>query len=576
MKIEIIDETTKRGAGGLDKNGIKLLRHYVAEASDHLYNDFLKREKPETIQVFVNYLEEGVLGRYLSSKDNCIRIRIEKSIIHYTEDTQYCNPKRVIAHELVHGVDVIQRWRDEYNAFRDCTKRYWYSLEGIMAKIDKWRSEGVARLGETLIYPELEKRYPRKEIVLDSFIHLLEELLAGRNVDQKIWYEDADIVLVEAMRGLGLITDEEAVCYCNNFYIYDDATKLLRDALSMSLSQFIEGIFIACMGKSSLVEKLLSYCASILNRKEKDKVTLFILLTEDRMLKVNDYNETMEEIVGTIIPDEMLEQMVRDLRENDDNQANSNALRMINPLYDFYLQYKEDNFYKEHAKAANWALNYYFKRIDLIHDDLVFWGHVDDMMLLKATQRMIDREMGADLIYQLNDAGDGLVVTGCRSTTCDIYIPAWLVFEGKRYPVLEVRLGDVGMHPSLYISENVETINTDDLWGGLELLSIRVAERNLHYDSREGCNAIIETATNQLIVGCKATTIPFTVTSIGSGAFRHCLSWDYRCGGGMYKDLLIPDGVVEIAPDAFECFRGVIYFRDPSMIEPTGFDVKSI
>ena len=54
------------------------------------------------------------------------------------------------------------------------------------------------------------------------------------------------------------------------------------------------------------------------------------------------------------------------------------------------------------------------------------------------------------------------------------------------------------------------------------LTSIVVDDRNSIYDSRNNCNAIIETATNVLIRGCKNTIIPDEVTSIGSWAFAYC------------------------------------------------------
>ena len=47
------------------------------------------------------------------------------------------------------------------------------------------------------------------------------------------------------------------------------------------------------------------------------------------------------------------------------------------------------------------------------------------------------------------------------------------------------------------------------------LESIVVAEGNTVYDSRESCNAIIETKTNTLIYGCKSTIIPESVAEIG-------------------------------------------------------------
>ena len=56
----------------------------------------------------------------------------------------------------------------------------------------------------------------------------------------------------------------------------------------------------------------------------------------------------------------------------------------------------------------------------------------------------------------------------------------------------------------------------------LDLISIVVEEGNTKYDSRNNCNAIIETSSNTLIAGCKKTTIPNSVTSIGDYAFSGC------------------------------------------------------
>ena len=54
------------------------------------------------------------------------------------------------------------------------------------------------------------------------------------------------------------------------------------------------------------------------------------------------------------------------------------------------------------------------------------------------------------------------------------------------------------------------------------MTSVIVENGNTVYDSRDNCNAIIETATNTLIAGCKNTTIPNSVTSIGDDAFWGC------------------------------------------------------
>lgn len=80
------------------------------------------------------------------------------------------------------------------------------------------------------------------------------------------------------------------------------------------------------------------------------------------------------------------------------------------------------------------------------------------------------------------------------------------------------------------------------------LTSIVVEDGNSVYDSREGCNAIVESGTHTLIFGCKNTIIPNSVTSIGDYAFCSC------------KDLTsveIPNSVTSIGEYAFAFCYGL-------------------
>ena len=74
------------------------------------------------------------------------------------------------------------------------------------------------------------------------------------------------------------------------------------------------------------------------------------------------------------------------------------------------------------------------------------------------------------------------------------------------------------------------------------LTSIVVDASNTKYDSRNGCNAIIETASNTLIAGCQNTIIPNNVTSIGDDAFDGCTS---------LTSIEIPNSVTSIGGNAF-------------------------
>jgi len=77
------------------------------------------------------------------------------------------------------------------------------------------------------------------------------------------------------------------------------------------------------------------------------------------------------------------------------------------------------------------------------------------------------------------------------------------------------------------------------------LASIKVETGNPTYDSRNNCNAIIETGTNELVVGCKKTVIPNNVTNIGGSAFSGCSA---------LTSITIPNSVTNIGGSAFsEC-----------------------
>ena len=80
------------------------------------------------------------------------------------------------------------------------------------------------------------------------------------------------------------------------------------------------------------------------------------------------------------------------------------------------------------------------------------------------------------------------------------------------------------------------------------LQRVTVNSNNATYDSRNNCNAIIETNTNTLLYGCRNTIIPNTVTTIGQGAFSNCSG---------ITSCIIPSGVTTIGQGAFEGCSGM-------------------
>lgn len=95
---------------------------------------------------------------------------------------------------------------------------------------------------------------------------------------------------------------------------------------------------------------------------------------------------------------------------------------------------------------------------------------------------------------------------------------------------------------SFFIPYTLQSIGSFAFLGCGGLTSIIVDSTNPVYDSRQDCNAIIKTETNELITGCNTTVIPETVTSIASGAFNHC---------SLMTDIIIPNSVTIINGGAF-------------------------
>lgn len=73
---------------------------------------------------------------------------------------------------------------------------------------------------------------------------------------------------------------------------------------------------------------------------------------------------------------------------------------------------------------------------------------------------------------------------------------------------------------TLIIPSTVTTIGYDIVHLCPKLTNLVIEDGNTVFDSRDNCNAVIETASNKLIIGCVGSVIPTSVTSINKYAFE--------------------------------------------------------
>ena len=117
---------------------------------------------------------------------------------------------------------------------------------------------------------------------------------------------------------------------------------------------------------------------------------------------------------------------------------------------------------------------------------------------------------------------------------------------------------------SLTIPNSVTKIGDGAFMDCSSLTSIVVEQGNTVFDSRNDCNAIIETASNILIRGCRLTIIPENVTSIGASAFDYC----------NFSFISIPNSVKSIGDMAFwgSSLTSIVI---PESVDYIGYDVFS-
>ena len=159
---------------------------------------------------------------------------------------------------------------------------------------------------------------------------------------------------------------------------------------------------------------------------------------------------------------------------------------------------------------------------------------------------------------------------------------------------------------SIEIPASVTVIN-EAFWGCSSLKEIKVKKGNRDYDSRKGCNAIIESATGCLLQGCENTTVPdgvkvisgsafyrskikkiklpSSLETIERGAFAECkelkklvipgsvkiIELEILCGSGI-EELIVENGVEEISDYAFFECRKLRYASLPASLKMFGPD----
>ena len=103
---------------------------------------------------------------------------------------------------------------------------------------------------------------------------------------------------------------------------------------------------------------------------------------------------------------------------------------------------------------------------------------------------------------------------------------------------------------SIVIPKSVKEIGYSAFLGNKQLRHILVEKGNLDYDSRNNCEALIETKSNKLMLGCVNTLIPEGVVEITSSAFSNCQE---------LESIVLPKSIKNIWRGALDKLEKVYY-----------------
>lgn len=169
----------------------------------------------------------------------------------------------------------------------------------------------------------------------------------------------------------------------------------------------------------------------------------------------------------------------------------------------------------------------------------------------------------------------------------EVSIPSSISYNGNNYDVKAIAdqaFKGCKQLTSIVIPSSVIKVPAGAFYGCNSLESIKVASGNKVYDSRDNCNAVMESATNTLIAGCKNTVTPITATSIGECAFYGCngltsinLPYSITSIGrfafldctGLYS-VAIPESITSIEEGTFEWCTALTSAKIPASINIIG------
>ena len=285
-------------------------------------------------------------------------------------------------------------------------------------------------------------------------------------------------------------------------------------------------------------------------------------------LSVEDLPDTLEYVGSGITYAQIksyLQQFADEFNVLDISQV---APKLFNIQFDSSLMQGRSNIFSEFSVSGDVVFPEGTKRIP----DHIFEGYNPSITSITLPDTVLEVGNGAFAVRSNPGTiipcssvtlGNSVVKIGdnafyALSQLTSIDLPESLQYIGDN------AFGEQAVISSLHIPKDVEYIGAGAFSAlqssGNQLYTIVVDSENTHYDSRNNCNAIIQTSTNKLVLGCAGTVIPESVEIIGTVAFQH----------SSISSVSLPDSVIRIENLAFSECRSLAHVQLTNSLEYVG------
>jgi uncharacterized membrane protein YkvA (DUF1232 family) len=204
-------------------------------------------------------------------------------------------------------------------------------------------------------------------------------------------YAVAPIILLLVMDKRGDIQHELATkaldgLVTGNYELTNnEVITIMRSALALGLTGFIQGLT-SLSDDVAPIRPFLNFCVSVQQDGDEDNNNAYQQLLSQPQSEEN-FNAAMDQIMGSCMPKEELDELYTKFRESSTNEESSYP-QMKEKMAFLYATFKTDE-NPDRQRLAQWALTYFFDDEDIINDDVSGLGLIDDMTIIDYATKLL-------------------------------------------------------------------------------------------------------------------------------------------------------------------------------------------